>query len=96
MGDYMKLQKILLPAIIAAVLLLSLFSVPSAIPAFREEGTELIILMYHGVLKNPSRSGKYVITPQKFEEDLIYLEDKGYKTVTAKQIVQYVDGAVYG
>lgn len=90
MGDYMKLQKILLPAIIASVLLLSLFSAPSAIPAFREDGTELIILMYHGVLKNPSRSGKYVITPQKFEEDLIYLEDKGYKTVTAKQIVQYV------
>ena len=46
--------------------------------------------MYHSVLKDPQRTGKYTITPKKFEDDLIYLKSNGYETVTLKQVVKYV------
>lgn len=56
----------------------------------RSDDINLPVLMYHSVIRDPSRSGKYVITPEKFEEDLLYLIQKGYTTVSAKQLVQYV------
>lgn len=75
----------------AAAVILSVFYGAASLPAFDEEQpVNLPVLMYHSVLKNSSKSGKYVITPQKFEEDLIYLKQKGYTTVSAKQLIQYV------
>ena len=38
-----------------------------------KEGIEVPILMYHSVLKDTNRSGKYVITPSQMEDDLKYL-----------------------
>lgn len=80
-------------SVIIAVITLSaaVFFNSSAVSVFKEDNsTQLPVLMYHSVIKNPSKSGKYVITPQKFEEDLIYLKQKGYQTVSAKQLIQYV------
>lgn len=90
LGDKMK-QNVL--SVIIAVITLSaaVFFNSSAVSVFKEDNsTQLPVLMYHSVIKNPSKSGKYVITPQKFEEDLIYLKQKGYQTVSAKQLIQYV------
>lgn len=79
-----------MPALILLIIFISLIAFPKTSPVFKNEGTDLLILMYHSVLKDPSRTGKYVITPQRFEEDLIYLKENGYSFVTAKQVVQYV------
>ena len=48
------------------------------------------ILMYHSVLKDPDRSGKYVITPATLENDMIYLKEHGYETVLVKDLIAYV------
>ncbi len=47
------------------------------------------ILMYHSVLDNPKRVGKYVILPAELEKDLIYIRDHGYTTVTPKDLIAY-------
>lgn len=50
----------------------------------------LPIIMYHSVVDNPDRIGKYVITPQKLEEDIRYLKDCGYSSISANQLIKYV------
>ncbi len=58
-----------------------------------EEGkTELPILMYHHILKEKSKHGKFVISPEEFEADLRYLKDNGYKTITADALMRYQKG----
>lgn len=46
--------------------------------------------MYHSILKDPSRSNKYTVTPAVLEEDLKYIKDKGYTTVTIAALISYV------
>ena len=36
----------------------------------------LPIIMYHNFLKSEASCGKYTITPDEFEKDIIYLKDK--------------------
>lgn len=57
-----------------------------------KEGIEVPILMYHSVLKDTNRSGKYVITPSQMEDDLKYLSDNGYTTVFMQELIDYVNG----
>ena len=56
------------------------------------ESVSLPALMYHSVLKDPSRTGEYVITPQSFESDLRYLKEKGYTAVSPEEIIAFADG----
>lgn len=59
--------------------------------AFSEQDqVELPIVMYHHILKDSSRWGKYVIGPSVFEQDLAYLKEQGYETVTAEDVIAYV------
>ena len=59
-----------------------------------EEGVFLPILMYHSVLKDPSKTGKYVITPESLEEDLRYLQQHGYRTVVMQDVIDFVYNGV--
>ena len=43
---------------------------------------KLPVIMYHSMLKEQKRQGKYVISPNTFESDLQYLHSRGYKTIT--------------
>ncbi len=52
----------------------------------------LPVFMYHSILKDTSRTGKYIVTPESFEADLRYLTQKGYQSVSAEEIVGYVNG----
>ena len=45
--------------------------------------------MYHSFLKDTSHSGKYVITPSQFENDIIYLKNAGCSFVSVKDIENY-------
>lgn len=57
-----------------------------------EAGIELPVIMYHGLLKDPAMQGKYVISPDLFEQDLQYLQSNGFETVCIKELVNYVNG----
>ncbi len=52
---------------------------------------ELPIIMYHGVLENDAKQGRYVISPALLESDLAYLKQQGYTTVTVGDLLDYVD-----
>ncbi len=57
-----------------------------------EEKMKLPIIMYHSVLKDVSKSGKYVVTPMQMEADFKYLKDKGYVSVLSEDLINYVNG----
>ena len=52
------------------------------------------ILMYHSILRDSARQGKYVISPAVLAADLDALQEKGYTAVTVSDLLAYVqDGA---
>lgn len=55
-----------------------------------EEGIKVPIIMYHSVLKDKSRSGKYVVTPDTLKQDLEYINSKGYTTITMSELIDYI------
>ncbi len=58
-----------------------------------EEGkTDLPILMYHHILREKSKHGKFVISPEEFEADLRYLKENGYTAITADVLIRYQKG----
>ncbi|MCI9015554.1 MAG: polysaccharide deacetylase family protein [Clostridia bacterium] len=44
--------------------------------------------MYHSILK--SRSGDFIVSPDTFEKDLLYIKEKGYTTITMQDLINYV------
>ena len=57
-----------------------------------EEGIPLPIIMYHGFLKDETYQGDYVISPQVLENDIQYLQSKGYTAVFMQDVLDYMDG----
>lgn len=51
-------------------------------PVFGEDSVRVPILMYHSILKDSARQGKYVISPAVLAADLDALQEKGYTAVT--------------
>lgn len=61
--------------------------------AFAEsDAVPLPILMYHSILKDPQLAGKWTISPAVLEDDLHYLKKHGYESVSAGQLIAYVNG----
>lgn len=56
------------------------------------ETVNLPIIMYHSVLKDTSKSGKYVVTPSEIENDFKYIKENGYTSVLADDLIDYVNG----
>ena len=77
-----------------AVLLLFIFvssGTRDSVSVFKDSaGIRLPVLMYHAINEKSEKVGKYVITPKQFEEDIIYLKNNGYSTISVKQLVKYV------
>ena len=67
---------------------------PAAGTAATVEEVELPIIMYHGVLEDKAKQGRYVISPALFESDLAYLKQQGYHTVTVADLLDYVDKGI--
>ena len=53
---------------------------------------KLPIAMYHQLTKDSSKSGKYDLTVEQFENDLIFLKSMGYKTINLSQLLEYSNG----
>lgn len=94
---------IIRPGKFEAVLLSGILICVSFIFALRSENTvsptssskefvELPIIMYHHITENKNRAGKYTVLVDEFENDLLLLEEKGYSTVTVKDLINYVNG----
>ena len=58
--------------------------------AVEKEGIRVPILMYHSILKDPERAGKFVVSPDTFKEDMQYLKEHGYEFVFVSDLVAYV------
>lgn len=54
------------------------------------DGIRVPIIMYHSILKNSDKIGKYVITPTELENDLKYLKEHGYSAINMTELINYV------
>ncbi len=72
--------------IIALIPILSM-SVPTA----DLNSVKIVVLMYHGLRKDVSAQNEYVIAPSDFENDLKYLEENGYNTITVNDLINYFE-----
>lgn len=54
----------------------------------------LPVIMYHSILKDPTRQGAYIVSPDVLREDLAYLTAHGYESVRVADLIAFVtDGA---
>lgn len=79
-------------AVFTAVVMLAGSLLAKGVPAepVMDEGIALPIIMYHGIIKDESRPGTYVVTTDEFESDLKYLKENGYTTVVVQDLLDYV------
>ncbi len=87
-----KIKKVYVFVCITALLLVSgIFAVPhGTVETSTENRTQLPVVMYHQVTKNINRTGAYCITLGQLENDLKYLQEKGYETVDVEQLINHV------
>ena len=64
----------------------------TAMVSGENDEVRLPIIMYHSILKDKARAGKFVLSPTAFASDLDYLKAHGYETVNVTDLVRYVDG----
>lgn len=55
-----------------------------------DDARTLVCVMYHNILK--SRKGRYIVSPQQFEDDLAAYRDAGFTTVFPSEIADFVYG----
>ena len=76
------------------LLLIGLFSVSALFRAVSASasGREVPILMYHSVGYNNRVQSQYLLSPEVFEQDLIWLRNAGYTAVFVSDLVAYAEG----
>lgn len=50
---------------------------------------DLPVIMYHHILKDTRMSGPYIITPEEFEQDLKFIKDQGFTTISLQNLIDY-------
>lgn len=58
--------------------------------AVMESPQRIAAIMYHSVVKNISKAGKYAVSLERLENDLKYLKENGYQSVTAFEVAEAV------
>ena len=79
-------------ALAVMIIAFSFFATNGTIYSMQSDEIALPIVMYHQLTKSESRAGRYVLTLEQFEKDLIFLKEKGYETVTVSQFLDYSQG----
>lgn len=84
--------KYLILVIICLVLAFSSVYIPAVniISTAAKPSVKLPIIMYHHVLKDRSKLGKYIVSPKEIEKDILYLKEQGYTTVAIKDLINFV------
>lgn len=88
---YLKVSTIGLVAALCATLLIVMVNSVETV-AKVEEPVKLPIIMYHSILDSDHKAGTYVITPKQLENDMKYLKENGYTTISVNELVEYVKG----
>lgn len=84
---YILIAVLLVTAVICSCTAVNLLAVSS-----RLNSVQLPVVMYHQLTQSESRAGKYILTVEQFEKDLIFLKEKGYQTVTTQQLLEFSHG----
>lgn len=91
-----RIQRLFL-FVISAVLLVACFC-GGAVAAVQNlktnSGVQLPIIMYHSILREPSRNGNYVVSPETLESDFLWIQENGYHSVVVEDLLNYVDHQV--
>lgn len=72
----------------AICLLIFIISVIFAYPVLGKE-ISLPVIMYHHISEKPELLGTYTISPEEFENDIKYLKEQGYCSISAEQLLNY-------
>lgn len=89
----MTTRNYLFPIVFALILLIFSSNIAQASEKTGENG--IPILLYHHILKseeNPFKNNSAVINLEAFEEQVKYLNDEGYYTATASELISYLRG----
>ncbi len=86
-------------AVIAAVLIVA-FSFVFAINSERDvsqastdsQSVYLPVIMYHHITEDKQKAGKYTVLKDELKNDLEYIKNNGYNTVTVADLINYVQG----
>lgn len=71
------------------VVVFSFYKEHDTIQVLTKPSLELPIIMYHNVSKNPKLLGKYTISQNELEEDIIYLKKQGYTTIVVEDLIAF-------
>lgn len=87
-----KYHRLLLALSCAAGLLLAglLLAEPVREAFAPAAGTPLPVIMYHSVLRDPARTGAYVVTPDSIRQDMEWLRENGYAAVSIEALTAYI------
>lgn len=86
-------KRLSLATVLAFLLAICLFCCrPTHETVAAQDGVLLPIVMYHGLHPDTKKQGDYVISPTLFEDDLRFLTQNGYTTVTIEQLIAYTKG----
>ena len=66
------------------------FSLFYNVNANNEDCVRVPIIMYHSILKDTSKSGKYTISPTLLESDFKYLKDNNFSPIFMQDLIDYV------
>ena len=58
------------------------------------EEIKLPVIMYHGLCSKEERRNNYMIDPDCFEDDLVYLKSNGYNTIFISELVSHVEKGI--
>ena len=56
-----------------------------------DSGVKLPVIMYHAVIDDGARLGKYVISPTELESDFRWLKSHGYTAVLSEDLIRYTE-----
>lgn len=63
---------------------------PETNPTSADDKIQVPIIMYHSVLKDSKKSGKFVITPIAFEDDLKYIKENKFTPIFLSDLINYI------
>ena len=75
---------------VCAYILYNSTSVPTA--ALDESSVRLPVIMYHNISEKSRLWGTYNVSPETIENDIKYLKENGYVTVSCQEVLDYCEG----
>lgn len=55
---------------------------------------ELPIIMYHHILKDSQKHGKFIVSPDELAADLKYLKDEGFTAILPRDLIAYKESGM--